>query len=197
MHWLPLSMLLIGFLSLVVPSAAFLPPSNGGCSSLMGAPLLQSERCMSAEDSGNEESAADEDPILESVIRMDDGGSDLTDRFKYKVNALMGVFDPQAGEDDERQSGNILNAMLKFPVRYSFNVVGRTSGDEKLKYEYIDQVKSIVASLSGDSDRMEVRITPRGKNFTRVTLQVTVESVAIINSIYVALEKSENTIMQY
>lgn len=195
MRWLPFSMLLIGLLSLVVPLAAFSPRSRG-CSSLIDTPF-QSERCMSVDDSGNEESGTDEEPIIDSVMRMDDEGSDLTDRFKYKVNALMGVFDPQAGADDERQSGNILNAMLKFPVRYSFNVVGRTSGDEKLKDEYIDQVKSIVASLSGDGDRMEVRITPRGKNFTRVALQVTVESVAIINSIYVALEKSEKTIMQY
>ena len=195
MHWLSLLMLLNGFLSLVIPAATFSPLSSGGCTLLNGTPF-HSELCMSVEDSRNEESAADEEPLLESVIRMNDGGSDLTDRFKYKVNALMGVFDPQMGADDERQSGNILNAMLKFPVQYSFNVVGRTNGDEKLKIEYIDKVKSIVASLSGD-DRMKVRVTPRGKNFTRITLKATVESVAIINSIYVALEKSENTIMQY
>jgi putative lipoic acid-binding regulatory protein len=152
---------------------------------------------MTVGNSGNEETGADEEPIVESVVRMDDGGSDLTNRFKYKVNALMGVFDPQTGVDDENQSGNILNALLTFPVRYSFNVVGRTSGDDKLKDEYINQVKDIVASLSGDGDRMEVRITPRGQNFTRVTLQVTVESVSIINSIYDALEKSNKTVMQY
>jgi putative lipoic acid-binding regulatory protein len=152
---------------------------------------------MSVGDSGNEETGAGEEPIVESVVRIDDGGADLTNRFKYKVNALMGVFDPQTGVDDENQSGNILNALLKFPVRYSFNVAGRTSGDDKLKDQFIDEVKDIVASLSGDGDRMEVRITPRGQSFTRVTMQVTVESVLIINSIYDALEKSDKTVMQY
>ena len=51
----------------------------------------------------------EEEPIAKAVIKMDDGGSDLTNRFKYKVNALMGVFDPKDGVDDERQDGNILN----------------------------------------------------------------------------------------
>jgi len=32
---------------------------------------------------GNDEEAA----VAESVVRVDDGGSDLTDRFKYKVNS--------------------------------------------------------------------------------------------------------------
>ena len=77
----------------------------------------------------DEQTAADVEPVYETVIKMDDGGSDLTERFKYKVNALMGVFDPQTGVDDEHQQGNIMNALLKFPVRYSFNCVGRTNGD--------------------------------------------------------------------
>jgi hypothetical protein len=33
---------------------------------------------------------------------------DMTDRFKYKVNALMGTYDPQNRPDDESQDGNIL-----------------------------------------------------------------------------------------
>lgn len=144
-----------------------------------------------------EGAAADVEPVYETVVKMDDGGSDLTDRFKYKVNALMGVFDPQTGVDDERQSGNIMNALLKFPVRYSFNCVGRTNGDHTTQEEYINEIKSIVSSFSGDEEGMELRITPRGKNFTRITLEVTVESVAIINSIYAALEENDKTVMQY
>ena len=34
--------------------------------------------------------------------------SDMTDRFKYQVNALMGTYDPLTGVDNERQEGNIL-----------------------------------------------------------------------------------------
>ena len=135
-------------------------------------------------DIGNDDDndAANVEPVYETVIKMDDGGSDLTDRFKYKVNALMGVFDPQTGVDDEQATGNILNALRKFPLRYTFNCVGRTNGDDTEKEEYVSEIKRIVSSLSGDEEGVEMRITPRGKNFTRITLDVTVDSVAIINS---------------
>ena len=44
------------------------------------------------------------------------GAGFQSDRFKYKVNALMGVFDPVNPEsDNDRCTGNILSAMLKFP----------------------------------------------------------------------------------
>ena len=57
----------------------------------------------------SDDTSSSDEPATESVIRIDDHGSNLTDRFKYKVNALMGTFDPQSGADDERQEGNILN----------------------------------------------------------------------------------------
>ena len=38
-------------------------------------------------DGGNSETAEDE-VIAQAVVKVDDGGSDLTDRFKYKVNAV-------------------------------------------------------------------------------------------------------------
>ena len=38
--------------------------------------------------------------------------SDMTDRFKYQVNALMGTYDPMNGVDDERQDGNILQGEI-------------------------------------------------------------------------------------
>jgi hypothetical protein len=41
-------------------------------------------------------------------MKQEDGRKhDMTDRFRYSVNAMMGTFDP-SGADDERQSGNIL-----------------------------------------------------------------------------------------
>jgi hypothetical protein len=49
-------------------------------------------------------------PFKSSTVKMDDGGSDLTDRFKYKVHALMGDYNPKDGvADDERQDGHIFN----------------------------------------------------------------------------------------
>lgn len=199
------SLLLLALLLLTTSSYSFtIQPLHSNKGSLSSTQRYQSESCLySSAQSDNDDSSSPQDdaaneiePVYETVIKMDDGGSDLTDRFKYKVNALMGVFDPQTGVDDEHQSGNIVNALLKFPAQYSFNVVGRTSGDDALKEEFVREIKDIVSSLSGD-DKMEVRITPRGKNFTRITLQATVESVAVMNSIYDALEKNEKTVMQY
>ena len=66
------------------------------------------------------ESTSDE-PVVQSVVRVDDHGSDLTNRFKCKVNALMGTFDPKSGEDDERQEGNILNGELTVVLLYALS----------------------------------------------------------------------------
>lgn len=58
---------------------------------------------------------ADEETKTDSE-KPDDSGrsSDMTDRFKYKVNALMGTYDPTHGPDDEHQSGNILNGKRRY-----------------------------------------------------------------------------------
>jgi hypothetical protein len=73
------------------------------------------------------------------------GDDDVSNRFKYKVNALMGVFDPPAEVDHERSSGHILNALLKFPVRYSFHAVGKTASPQ----EFADRVRDVIVTTSG------------------------------------------------
>jgi hypothetical protein len=62
-----------------------------------------------SDDKSESQQEREEEPIAETVFKIDDGGSNLTDRFKYKVHALMGDYDPQDGVDDERQDGGILN----------------------------------------------------------------------------------------
>ena len=125
-------------------------------------------------------------PSNVSVIKVDDHGSDLTDRFKYKVNALMGTFDPPNSEiDDENQNGNILSAMLFFPTQYTFNVVGKTSGSDDEVSSFIDKVNNIVSSGSGDpKDEMKCETKARGKNYTKVSITAMVDSADIINNIY-------------
>jgi hypothetical protein len=99
--------------------AASKPCSPARCSTISRVP-----RCAVGMSGNEEEETApegedsdDSEPIFKNTVRIDDGGSvriddggsDLTDRFKYKVHALMGTYNPQAGTDDERQDGNILN----------------------------------------------------------------------------------------
>lgn len=152
-----------------------------------------------AEDpfNNNDGGSYDEEEIMaEATIKIDDGGSDLTDRFKYKVQALMGTYDPQ-GDDNDQQNGNILNAMLTFPIKYSFNVVGKTSGDTAIVDKFVEQVKEIVLETTGDIDGIECLITPRTKNFTKVSVQVNVESASMIATVYDNLESLELAVMRF
>ncbi|KAG7360152.1 DUF493 domain containing protein [Nitzschia inconspicua] len=121
--------------------------------------------------------------------------AELPERFNYKVQALMGNFDP-IGEDDERQEGNILNAMLSFPSRYTFNVVGKTMGDDTLQQEYTDSVRKVVHSTTGDEE-LSCKCKPRGTKFTKVQCEASVQSVTMINNIYNELDELEMTVMRF
>ena len=143
--------------------------------------------------------SAAETVISPASVTMDDGGSDLTDRFKYKVHALMGTYDPEPGKDNENQSGNILGALLQFPTQYTFSVVGRNIEDEDSRTVgdiYADEVKAVIESTLGETE-MELRVIPRGKKFTKVSVSVSVESAAIITSIYEDLGQLESTVMKF
>jgi putative lipoic acid-binding regulatory protein len=146
-----------------------------------------------SDKSSNEEE--EEMEIMSTPMKIDDGGSDLTDRFKYKMHALMGTYDPQGTPDTESESGNILGALLTFPVCYSFNVVGRV-GEEEGKQEFINQVKSIIQKGSGD-DAVVCQVTPRGTKFTKVTVEAQVDSALIITNIYNELGAIEQCVMKF
>eukprot|EP00980_Cylindrotheca_fusiformis_P017902 scaffold5682_cov140-Cylindrotheca_fusiformis.AAC.13 len=171
------------------PCTAFVP-SRSPSSRVWHTPQLPM-----ADSNEMDDMSEDSPQIAKATVKIDDGGSDLTDRFKWKVNALMGVFDPQDGADDDRQEGNILNAMLNFPVRYTFNIVGRTTGDSIVKDEYVEAVKTVVSATAGDD--IACKITPRGKNFTKVQCEVEVQNAGMISTIYEELEKIEQTVMRF
>jgi putative lipoic acid-binding regulatory protein len=88
-------------------------------------------------------------------------------------------------------------AMLNFPVRYTFNAVGRTGGDEELRDVYVEEVKKLILATSGDEDGLECQVTPRGKNFTKIQCAVEVQSAAMITLIYDNLEKLDRTVMRF
>ena len=60
---------------------------------LRAAPRPRRLRASPIDESGNDNVAASDDGTLvsPSVVSMDDGGSDLTDRFKYKVRHVSAV----------------------------------------------------------------------------------------------------------
>lgn len=101
-----------------------------------------------------------------------------------------------AANDNEQDKGNILNAMLRFPLEFSFHVVGKTGGDSNVQEEFVEQVKTI-AKTTTSSDEVVCKITPRGSKFTKVTLQVQVESADAINSIYDQLGELELSVMHF
>jgi len=137
--------------------------------------------------------------ITTSTVRIDDGGSDLTERFKYKVNALMGAFDPaDPTQDTENENGNILNALVRFPILYTFTVVGKTLGDADLQNQFVADVKRVVLKETRESEEnMTLLITPRGTKFTKVALSVEVQSAQVIAAIYQGLEATPGSVMQF
>lgn len=131
-----------------------------------------------------------------SLVTIDDGGSDLTDRFKYKVHALMGTYDAPLGVvDDENQMGNILDKMLQFPTKYTFSVVGKT---ENMSHgDYSNEVELALTSVLGSRLQVEMTVVPRGKKFTKVTATVTVDSASVISFIYDKLDALDATVMKF
>jgi putative lipoic acid-binding regulatory protein len=111
----------------------------------------------------------------------------------------MGTYDPvQAVSDNERNSGNILNAMIQFPTDYCFNVLGKTQGDDSMKQKYIQDVTSIVEKVSGyGSEHFDIRVIDRGIRFTKISITVKVDSTSVINSIYDELGRIDMTVMKY
>jgi putative lipoic acid-binding regulatory protein len=185
-------------LSLVVinPTSGFVPPVQVKFRRQALSDALQnddvsdvSSPLQDSNDKGDSYQSSSRDPkVIES-------SAELPERFNYKVQALMGSFDP-IGVDDERQEGNILNALLNFPARYTFNVVGKTLGLEDLQNEYVDKVKKLLLESTGD-DSLVCESLRRGKNFTKVKCEVNVLSVAMINNVYDELEKLELTVMKF
>lgn len=148
---------------------------------------------MAEENIDDEEDA----PIIESTFKVNDNGNNLTDRFTYGLNALMGEFDPATKEtDNENTDGIILNALLHFPTSYAFNVVGKTNGDDEKASEYSKMVEEIVRKNSGAED-LECVIKPRGKNFTKIVVEVTVQSSSMITNIYDELAALDQTVMRF
>lgn len=109
----------------------------------------------------------------------------------------MGNFDPpQSDWDNETTDGNILQAMMAFPSRYTFNIVGRTNGDDEVTQSYISDMKKIVLETSGD-DELTCQSIPRGKNFIKIKIDASVESASMITLIYQQLADHELTKMRF
>lgn len=115
----------------------------------------------------------------------------------FRLHLLTTIQDPaDTANDNERENGNILNALLRFPLEYTFHVVGKTDGDGDVRDEFVEQVKRIPKTTTG-ADPVDCKITPRGSKFTKVTMQVQVESADAINSIYDQLRGLELSVMQF
>lgn len=131
---------------------------------------------------------------------------DVSDRFKYQVQALMGAFDPEDVEiDKETVPGNIFNALLQFPVEHTFHVVGKTSTTASaqaaplpLKDQFVAAVQAIVQNETRElPDRITTQVTPRGTKFTKVSISVQVQSAEMITAIYNQFQALESSVMQF
>lgn len=198
---------LTGTLLLSILACWNLPESNGfvpNALSFIGNkvhfPENLFQRCAAAgsEETDNEETDSEEIDSEEGPSTRFKDVNEMTDRFKYKVHALMGDYDPAEGMvDDEGQDGNIMKALLKFPTQHVFDVVGKVSAESDANGEdYADKVKSIVFDTTGDDD-IKCEIIPRGKKFVKVRCEAKVESTTMINNIYDELGEMESTVMKF
>ena len=144
--------------------------------------------------------------------RTNQKDDDVSDRFKYKVNALMGVFDPPNEKDNEHNHGHITAAMLKFPCNYTFHVVGKTralfvpeendttttttslTSQLPSPHDFAEQAKEIVLQYTSnrqeDRDSLVVSIVPRGTKFTKLSIEAYIETPESISYIYQAFQKN-------
>ena len=95
------------FFSYILSTSGFIVGKHGRITVPTSSPYFSSPEDNN-DKTGKEKSNGDVDIPMESGR-----SSDMTDRFKYQVNALMGGYDPQSGPDDERQDGNILNGTFR------------------------------------------------------------------------------------
>jgi putative lipoic acid-binding regulatory protein len=102
-----------------------------------------------------------------------------------------------AATDTEYVQGNILNALLTFPVSYTFHVVGKTSGDETLQSTFVQQVKDVVKNTNTNDDDPTYHITPRGAKYTKVSIEKQVLNSEEIALIYTQLSNLELSVMQF
>lgn len=126
-----------------------------------------------------------------------DEESNMTDRFKFQVNALLGMYDPIGDPEQDTELStehNLVGALLQFPAPFTFTVVGRTADDNRSAYTEL--VQTIVREETGD-DAMVCEVVPRGSQFTKVTCTATVDSAAVISSVHQALGALEATLMKF
>ena len=97
-----------------------------------------------------------------------------------------------------------MSALLKFPVTYTFHVVGKTSGDSVIKEAFVKQIEDIIIQSSftpmlmdGINDDVRYEVTERGTKFTKVSIQKEVINAEEIAYIYDQLSKLELSVMQF
>jgi putative lipoic acid-binding regulatory protein len=99
-----------------------------------------------------------------------------------------------------------LNALLKFPVTYTFHVVGKTSGNVTIQELFVEEVKRTIVQSSStpifmdnqdDDDDVHYEITARGSKYTKVSIRKEVINAEEITFIYDQLSNLELCVMQF
>ena len=210
----PLLTVSLTMVSLFWAAQSFVLPRDGtGCTKpqalfsltrdkrTMGVPLRTNKLEGDDTPEGSDQSENEETGFVQSNVNIDDGGSDLTDRFKYKVQALMGNFDPaDASQDTESTSGNIIGAIMNFPTVYTFNVVGKPDANDTVSQNaFVETVQSIVRSGAGlrADATIDTTIVPRGSKYVKVSVSVAVENGTMISEIYDMLGALPESLMQF
>ncbi len=157
------------------------PTQPTDCSRLLGA--------TSGEDETDDETRTNLPNIVSAkeVISPRECPTKLPDRFKYSVNALMGLYDPPSpeedNENDQRDSMAISKALLKWPQVCEFVAVGE--GHDFA----MDCAQAVSSALSVDQSSLaESMKTKETGRFTRVQMFAEIADPDILTTVYSALD---------
>ena len=94
-------------------------------------------------------------------------------------------------------------AMLNFPTRYTFNVVGKKGegNDDDNGDTYLEEVKKVILNTAGgdgdDENGITISMTPRGTKFMKLQVEVEVQSSTMITTIYEDIGALPGTVMKF
>ena len=73
---------------------------------------------------------------------------------------------------------------------------GKTDGDEGKQNEFSQQIVDLVSNTCG-AEGLTFQVKARGKKFTKVSVEASVESAAMITAVYDDLKSHEMCVMQF
>lgn len=115
-------------------------------------------------------------------------------RFDIALSTLRGDMGGKYGEEStERESGQILDSLVRFPAPYTFQIVGKASEG------FVEDVKICVADVIGRPVvEQDVTVKERkGGKYVSIGITAVMQSAEKVQDVYDALGKDDRVMMKF